>query len=125
MSLIQTNGRLRYVAPLMLIVALAACSKEDEAAKPAATPGAAAVPATPPPPAVSAQVQAMDADALRDAATKALRGKQVAAPLSLIGSPGTGSSPGLRKVTARFTSCQWSPSSCAASRIAFVFSVPS
>lgn len=80
MSLIQTNGRLRYVAPLMLIVALAACSKEDEAAKPAATPGAAAVPATPPPPAVSAQVQAMDADALRDAATKALRENRIYAP---------------------------------------------
>lgn len=80
MSLIQTTGRLRYVAPLMLIAALAACSKHDEAAKPAATPGAAAVPATPPPPAVSAQVQAMDADALRDAATKALRENRIYAP---------------------------------------------
>ncbi|CAN7280584.1 energy transducer TonB [Pseudoxanthomonas sp. LjRoot168] len=80
MSLIQTTGRLRYVAPLMLIAALAACSKQDEAAKPAATPGAAAVPATPPPPAVSAQVQAMDADALRDAATKALRENRIYAP---------------------------------------------
>ncbi|WP_299344686.1 energy transducer TonB [uncultured Pseudoxanthomonas sp.] len=80
MSLIQTTGRLRYVAPLMLIAALAACSKQDEAAKPAATLGAAAVPATPPPPAVSAQVQAMDADALRDAATKALRENRIYAP---------------------------------------------
>ena len=80
MSLIQTTGRLRYVAPLMLIAALAACSKQDEAATPAATPGAAAVPATPPPPAVSAQVQAMDADALREAATKALRENRIYAP---------------------------------------------
>ena len=80
MSLIQTTGRLRYVAPLMLIAALAACSKQDEAAKPATTPGAAAVPAAPPPPAVSAQVQAMDADALREAATKALRENRIYAP---------------------------------------------
>ena len=79
MSLIQTTGRLRYVAPLMLIAALAACSKQDEAAKPATTP-AAAVPAAPPPPAVSAQVQAMDADALREAATKALRENRIYAP---------------------------------------------
>jgi periplasmic protein TonB len=78
MSLIQTTGRLRYAAPLLLIVALAACSKQDEAAAPAATP--AATPAAPPPPAVSAQVQAMDADALRDAATKALRENRIYAP---------------------------------------------
>ena len=61
MSLTNTTGRLRYVAPLLLIVAVAACSKQDEAA-PATTP-AAATPAAPPPPAVSAEVQAMDADA--------------------------------------------------------------
>ncbi len=78
MSLIQTTGRLRYAAPLLLIVALAACSKQDEAAAPAATP--AATPAAPPPPAVSAQVQAMDAEALRDAATKALRENRIYAP---------------------------------------------
>lgn len=78
MSLIQTTGRLRYAAPLLLIVALAACSKQDEAAAPASTP--AATPAAPPPPAVSAQVQAMDADALRDAATKALRENRIYAP---------------------------------------------
>ena len=78
MSLIQTTGRLRYAAPLLLIVALAACSKQDEAAAPAAAP--AATPAAPPPPAVSAQVQAMDADALRDAATKALRENRIYAP---------------------------------------------
>jgi periplasmic protein TonB len=78
MSLIQTTGRLRYAAPLLLIVALAACSKQDEAAAPAAAP--AATPAAPPPPAVSAQVQAMDADALREAATKALRENRIYAP---------------------------------------------
>ncbi|KRA54182.1 energy transducer TonB [Pseudoxanthomonas sp. Root65] len=78
MSLIQTTGRLRYAAPLLLIVALAACSKQDEAAAPAATPAAA--PAAPPPPAVSAQVQAMDADTLRESATKALRENRIYAP---------------------------------------------
>ncbi|MBD9480641.1 energy transducer TonB [Pseudoxanthomonas sp. PXM02] len=78
MSLIQTTGRLRYAAPLLLIVALAACSKQDEAAAPAAAP--AATPAAPPPPAVSAQVQAMDADTLRESATKALRENRIYAP---------------------------------------------
>jgi protein TonB len=77
MSLIQTTGRLRY-APLLLIVALAACSKQDDAATPAAAP--AATPAAPPPPAVSAQVQAMDADTLRESATKALRENRIYAP---------------------------------------------
>ncbi len=79
MSLIHKTARLRYVAPLLLIAAVAACSK-DEPAAPAATPGAAAVPAAPPPPAVSAQVQAMDADALREAATTALRENRIYAP---------------------------------------------
>jgi protein TonB len=78
MSLIKTTGRLRYIAPLLLIVAVAACSKKEEPAAPAA--GAAATPAAPPPPAVSAEVQAMDADALRDAATKALRENRIYAP---------------------------------------------
>ncbi|WP_394695933.1 energy transducer TonB [Pseudoxanthomonas japonensis] len=78
MSLIQTTGRLRYAAPLLLLVALAACSKQDEAAAPATAPAAA--PAAPPPPAVSAEVQAMDADSLRDAATKALRENRIYAP---------------------------------------------
>lgn len=78
MSLTNTTGRLRYVAPLLLIVAVAACSKQEEAA-PATTP-TAATPAAPPPPAVSAEVQAMDADALREAATKALRENRIYAP---------------------------------------------
>ncbi|MBL8257702.1 MAG: energy transducer TonB [Pseudoxanthomonas mexicana] len=80
MFLIQTTGRLRYAAPLLLIVALAACSKQDDAAAPATAPGAAATPAAPPPPAVSAEVQAMSADALREAATKALRENRIYAP---------------------------------------------
>jgi len=80
MSLIHKTARLRYVAPLLLIAAVAACSK-DEPAAPAAKPGTtAATPAAPPPPAVSAEVQAMDADALREAATKALRENRIYAP---------------------------------------------
>jgi protein TonB len=79
MSLIRMTGRLRYAAPLLLVVAVAACSKQDEAAAPAATTAAAPA-ATPPPPAVSAEVQAMDADALREAATKALRENRIYAP---------------------------------------------
>ena len=79
MSLIRKTGRLRYAAPLLLVVAVAACSKQDEAAAPAATTAATPA-ATPPPPAVSAQVQAMDADALREAATKALRENRIYAP---------------------------------------------
>ncbi len=78
MSLIQTTGRSRYAAPLLLVVALAACSKQDEAAVPAAAP--AATPAAPPPAAVSAEVQAMDAGSLREAATKALRDNRIYAP---------------------------------------------
>lgn len=79
MSLIRMTGRLRYAAPLLLVVAVAACSKQDDAAAPAATTAATPA-ATPPPPAVSAEVQAMDADALREAATKALRENRIYAP---------------------------------------------
>jgi len=79
MSLIRMTGRLRYAAPLLLVVAVAACSKQDEAAAPAATTAATPA-AAPPPPAVSAEVQAMDANALREAATKALRENRIYAP---------------------------------------------
>ncbi len=79
MSLICMTRRLRYAAPLLLVVAVAACSKQDDAAAPAATTAATPA-ATPPPPAVSAEVQAMDADALREAATKALRENRIYAP---------------------------------------------
>lgn len=82
MSLVRTARRTRLVAPLLLIVAVAACSKKEEAADPAAAAGTTAAPAAaaPPPPAVSAEVQAMDADALREAATKALRENRIYAP---------------------------------------------
>jgi protein TonB len=74
------SRRTRLVAPLLLLVAVAACSKKEEAAAPAAGTAATPAVATPPPPAVSAQVQAMDADTLREAATKALRENRIYAP---------------------------------------------
>ena len=80
MSLVFMSRRARLVAPLLLVVAVAACSKKEDAAAPAAGTAATPAVATPPPPAVSAQVQAMDADALREAATKALRENRIYAP---------------------------------------------
>lgn len=81
----MTSARSRRVASLLLIAALAACSKDEPAAEaPAATATAgqpAATPAAePPPPAVSAQVQAMSADDLRQSATNALRENRIYAP---------------------------------------------
>lgn len=73
-------AKTRLIAPLLLALAIAACSK-DEAAAPAtdAAAGAAATTAAPPP-AVSAEVQAMNVDQLRDAATSALRENRIYAP---------------------------------------------
>lgn len=74
------SARPRLWVPLLLTLAIAACSK-DEPAAPAATGAAATTAATaPPPPAVSAQVQAMNVDQLRDSATNALRENRIYAP---------------------------------------------
>jgi periplasmic protein TonB len=70
------------VLPLLLLVAMAACSK-DEPAAPSATPAqpaASSTAATPPAPAVSAEVQAMNVDQLRESATNALRENRIYAP---------------------------------------------
>lgn len=80
MSLIFMSRRARFAVPLLLVVAIAACSKNEEPAAPGASTAAKPAVVTPPPPAVSAQVQAMDADALREAATKALRENRIYAP---------------------------------------------
>lgn len=71
----------RWVA-LSLLVALAACSKDEQAGTeaPAAPSAAAAAVAPPPAPAVSAQVQAMGAEDLRAAAIKALGENRIYAP---------------------------------------------
>ncbi|OBR74355.1 energy transducer TonB, partial [Xanthomonas arboricola] len=80
-----TQGRMaRRIAPVILLVGLAACSKQDDkgattapatGATPAA-PAAAPTPAT----AVSPQVQSMAADQLRASATKALQDNRMYAP---------------------------------------------
>ena len=71
----------RLGACLLLGLALAACSKQEEAA-PEAQPSApaAATPAAPPAPAVAASVQAMGAEQLRESATQALRENRMYAP---------------------------------------------
>ena len=80
----------RLCACLLLVVALGACSRQEQ---PAATPAPAAAtgdaPATTTPaaaspqaPAVAATVQAMSADQLREAASKALRENRMYAPAS-------------------------------------------
>ena len=74
MSVATSSNTSRWVAlSLALAVALAGCSKDEPAstAAPAATAAAPAAVAAPPAPAVSAQVQAMGAEQLRAAASKA------------------------------------------------------
>ncbi|MCC8617654.1 energy transducer TonB [Xanthomonas vesicatoria] len=80
-----TQGRMaRRIAPVVLLVGLAACSKqEDKAATTAPATGATpAAPASAPTPAtaVSPQVQSMAADQLRASATKALQDNRMYAP---------------------------------------------
>ncbi|HET6783832.1 MAG TPA: energy transducer TonB [Pseudoxanthomonas sp.] len=80
MSVATISKRSRWVA-LSLMVALAACSKDEQAGTEATTAApAAATAAAPPAPAVSAQVQAMGAEQLREAATKALSENRIYAP---------------------------------------------
>lgn len=80
MSVATISKRSRWVA-LSLMVALAACSKDEQAGTEATTAApAAATAVAPPAPAVSAQVQAMGAEQLREAATKALSENRIYAP---------------------------------------------
>ncbi|WP_315385373.1 energy transducer TonB [uncultured Stenotrophomonas sp.] len=84
MSHVNTNAKARLLVPLTLVVALAACSGKDETATPAAPTAAApaaAPAATPAPaPAVSAKVQSMGTEELRELASKALRENRMYAP---------------------------------------------
>ncbi|MET1162011.1 MAG: energy transducer TonB [Pseudoxanthomonas sp.] len=80
MSVATISKKSRWVA-LSLMVAIAACSKDEQSGTEATTAApAAATAAAPPAPAVSAQVQAMSADQLREAATKALGENRIYAP---------------------------------------------
>ena len=80
MSVVTISKKSRWIA-LSLVVALAACSKDEQAGTEATTTTPAAAPvAAAPAPAVSAQVQAMSAEQLRAAATKALGENRIYAP---------------------------------------------
>ncbi len=80
MSYVTIHGKARLLAPALLAVALAACSGNDDSA-PAAAAGTPASPAaTPAEPAVSAKVQSMGTDQLRDSASTALRENRMYAP---------------------------------------------
>ena len=92
-----SRRKARLVVPMLMLVALAACSKKEEAQPAAATPAPAAggsatapapapaaTPAAAPAPtaetAVSAQVQSMSVEQLREAASAALRENRMYAP---------------------------------------------
>lgn len=90
-----SRRKVRLVVPMLMLVALAACSKKEEAQPATATPAPAAggsatapapaatpaeAPATTPDTAVSAQVQAMSVEQLREAASLALRENRMYAP---------------------------------------------
>ena len=79
MSYVMSKGKLRLLAPVVLLTTLVACSGKDEPAAPAAAPAtpAAAAPAAP---AVAEKVQAMDTQQLRDLASAALRENRMYAP---------------------------------------------
>ncbi|MBN8791823.1 MAG: energy transducer TonB [Stenotrophomonas nitritireducens] len=80
MSYVTIHGKARLLAPALLAVALAACSGKDDSA-PASISGTPASPAAAPAePAVSAKVQSMGTDQLRDSASTALRENRMYAP---------------------------------------------
>ena len=80
MSHATTYRNARLLAPALLAIALAACSgKEDATPADTATPAASPA-AAPAAPAVSAKVQSMGTDQLRDAASNALRENRMYAP---------------------------------------------
>ena len=76
------SSAVRTTAVVALLCVLAACSKDaaDDAATATSDPAAARGEPAAPAEAVSAEVAAMDADALRDAASAALREQRLYAP---------------------------------------------
>lgn len=82
MSHVTTFAKTRLLAPVTLLLALAACSGKDEP-KPAdapTTPAATGTAAAPAAPAVSAKVQSLGTEELRELASKALRENRMYAP---------------------------------------------
>ena len=80
MSVVTISKKSRC-AVLLLVAALAACSKDEQPGNQATTAAPAATPvAAPPGPVVSAQVQAMGVEELRTAASKALSENRIYAP---------------------------------------------
>ena len=79
MSHIANRGHARVLAPVLLAIALGACSGKDEttAADTAAAPTGSSSAATP---AADAKVQAMDSEQLRESAAAALRENRMYAP---------------------------------------------
>lgn len=88
MSVVKPQNRLRVLCPtaircatgVLLLCAMSACKKDPEAVPGQPAAGAVATQVVPPQQAVSAKVQAMSADQLRDAASKALTEQRLYAP---------------------------------------------
>ena len=79
MSYVMSKGKLRLLAPALLLTTLVACSGKDETTTPAAAPATPAATA-PAAPVVADKVQAMDTQQLRDLASAALRDNRMYAP---------------------------------------------
>jgi len=76
---VTTFAKARRVAPVLLLAALAACSKQEDAA-PAAAPAAKPAATAPAAPPVSAKVQSMGTEQLQESASQALRENRMYAP---------------------------------------------
>lgn len=80
MSYVTIHGKARLFAPVLLLATLAACSGKDEPAAAAPAAPVSNTAAAPAAPAVSAKVQSMGTDELRDSASAALRDNRMYAP---------------------------------------------
>jgi protein TonB len=76
---VTTFAKARRMAPVLLLAALAACSKQEDAA-PAAAPAAKPAATAPAAPPVSAKVQSMGTEQLHESASQALRENRMYAP---------------------------------------------
>ncbi|UKE73654.1 energy transducer TonB [Xanthomonas graminis] len=76
---VTTFAKARRMAPVLLLAALAACSRQEDAA-PAAAPATAPAATAPAAPPVSAKVQSMGTEQLHASASQALRENRMYAP---------------------------------------------